>query len=113
MTGENVNVIPFALADRWIVTVEGVREFVRVRHRTRWYAVARRKGHNDRRHECASRADAIWIAEELREACRRWSLAEEMQALLDRLPPIQREQAMTRLWALVEQDSGPAGDSPI
>lgn len=60
-------VLPFALAGRWIVTVESVREFVKVRHRTRWYAVARRQGHEDRRHRCASRADALAIAEIVRE----------------------------------------------
>lgn len=110
MTGENPNVIPFALADRWIVTVEGVREFVRVRHRTRWYAVSRRKGEDKRRYRCASRADAIWIADQLRESHRRWALAEEMQAALDRVPPIQSERAMERLWALAEQNDAPAGD---
>lgn len=46
--------LPFALSDRWIVTVESERRLVNVRHRTRWYAVARRKGHEDRRHWCAT-----------------------------------------------------------
>lgn len=110
MTGGGAIVIPFALADRWIVTVESEREFVRVRHRTRWYAVSRRKGEDERRYRCASRADAIWIAEQLRESHRRWAFAEEMQAALDRLPPIQRERAMERLWALADQSEGPAGD---
>lgn len=59
--------LPFALKDRWIVTVESERRLVKVRHRTRWYAVARRVGHDDRRHWCASRADAVTIAEWLRE----------------------------------------------
>lgn len=63
-------VLPFALRDRWIVTAECERRFVNVRHRTRWYAVARRKGHEDRQYWCASRLDAIGIAEILREGLR-------------------------------------------
>ncbi|MDR3448721.1 MAG: hypothetical protein P4M15_03050 [Alphaproteobacteria bacterium] len=65
---EPARVILFALGDRWIVTVESVRRLVKVRHRTRWYAVARRKGHEGRSHWCSSRADALWIAERMREA---------------------------------------------
>ena len=63
-------VLPFTLSDRWIVTVESERQFVNMRHRTRWYAVARRKGHEDRRHWCASRADAIGIAQIMRDGFR-------------------------------------------
>lgn len=110
MMGERANVIPFALADRWIVTVEGERAFVRVRHRTRWYAVARRKGEDQRRYLCASRADAIWIAEQLCIAFEQWAFAEQVQAQLNRLPPMQRERAMARLWALADHGDGPGGD---
>lgn len=61
-------VLPFALRDRWIVTVECERRLVNVRHRTRWYAVARRQGHGTRRHWCASHQDAMYVAEMMREA---------------------------------------------
>jgi len=50
MSNCSATVLPFALKDRWIVTVESERHFVMVRHRTRWYAVARRIGHEERRH---------------------------------------------------------------
>lgn len=55
-------ILPFTLRDRWIVTVESERHLVKVRHHTRWYAVAQRIGHENRRHWCASRADALVIA---------------------------------------------------
>ena len=74
------SVLPFALANRWIVTVESERNLVNVRHRTRWYAVARRKGHEERRYRCASRPDAIGIAEILREGFREM---EEFQRFSD------------------------------
>lgn len=74
------SVLPFALSDRWIVTVESERRFVKVRHRTRWYAVARRKGHEDRRHWCASRADAIGIAEIMRDGFREMAELERFAA---------------------------------
>jgi hypothetical protein len=70
MSERSAVVLPFALGNRWIVTVESERQFVKVRHRTRWYAVARRKGHENRRHWCASRADAIGVAEIMREGFR-------------------------------------------
>lgn len=73
MTGHNAEVLPFALCRRWIVTIENARELVRVRHRSRWYAVARRIGHEDRRYSCKSRADARQMAELLRE----WTKREE------------------------------------
>jgi len=79
-------VLPFALKDRWIVTVESVRHFVKVRHRTRWHAVARRIGHEDRRHWCASRTDALVIAEWQREAFQRLAWSEWLNAMYDRLP---------------------------
>lgn len=97
-------VLPFALADRWIVTVESERVFVKVRHRTRWYAVARRIGHEDRRHWCASRADALVIAEWQREAFERIAFAEHVEAMLARLPPIQRAKAIEKLRALARVD---------
>ena len=68
MSDESEAVLPFALKDRWIVTVESERHFVKVRHRTRWYAVARRIGHEERRHWCASRSDALVIAQWQRDA---------------------------------------------
>lgn len=34
MTMDSATVLPFALADRWILTVEPERRFVRKRHRT-------------------------------------------------------------------------------
>lgn len=79
-TGEAASVLPFALSDRWIVTVENERHFVKVRHRRRWYAVARRKGHEDRRHWCASRADAIGIAEIMRDGFREMAQLERFTA---------------------------------
>ena len=96
-------ILPFALKDRWIVTVESERHFVKVRHRTRWYALAKRIGHDDRRHWCASRADALTIAEWMREGFERWAFAEKCQAMLDRLPPIQRANAIQRIRALAEE----------
>lgn len=61
------SVLPFALSDRWIVTVQSEWQLVRVRHRMRWFAVARRTGHPERRYWCASREDAVGIAEIVRE----------------------------------------------
>ena len=104
MSNCSATILPFTLKDRWIVTVESERRFVKVRHRTRWYAVARRKGHDDRRHWCASRADALVIAEWQREAFESLAFAEYCQAMLDRLPPIQRANGMQRLRALAEQN---------
>lgn len=83
---EAASVLPFALSDRWIVTVESERHFVKVRHRTRWYAMARRLGHEDRRHWCASRADAIGIAEMMREGFREMDEYERFKALYDAAP---------------------------
>lgn len=103
MSDESAAVLPFALKDRWIVTVESERHFVKVRHHTRWYAVARRIGHEERRHWCASRADALVIAGWQREAFERLAWAEQCQAMLDRLPPIQRAKAMQQIRALVEE----------
>jgi len=88
----SATVLPFALGGRWIVTVESERHFVKVRHRTRWYAVARRKGHEDRRHWCASRADALVIAEWQREAFERWAEADRIKAMYDRLTASQQLQ---------------------
>ena len=104
MSEATTAVLPFALRDRWIVTVESERHFVKVRHRTRWHAVARRRGHEDRRHWCASRADALGIAEYMREAFEQIAFAEQCQAMLDRLPPIQRAKAIQRLKALAEKN---------
>lgn len=104
MSGGSAAVLPFALADRWIVTVESERVFVNVRHRTRWYAVARRIGHEDRRHWCASRADALVIAEWQREAFERIAFAEHVEAMLARLPLIQRAKAIEKLRALAGVD---------
>ncbi|WP_226017893.1 hypothetical protein [Novosphingobium sp. FKTRR1] len=94
------SILPFVLKDRWIVTVESERHFVKVRHRTRWYAVARRIGHEDRRHWCASRADALVIAQWQRDAFERWAFAEQVESMLARLPPIQRAKAIEKLKAL-------------
>jgi hypothetical protein len=90
MSGATTTVLPFALTDRWIVTVESERHFVKVRHRTRWYAVARRVGHEDRWYHCASRDDALAIAGWLREGFEQMAFAEQVEAMLNRLPPIQR-----------------------
>lgn len=87
---EAAAVLPFALKDRWIVTVESERHFVKVRHRTRWYAVARRIGHEERRHWCASRADALGIAEYMREAHRAMAEYEHFKALYDAAPEWKR-----------------------
>lgn len=100
MSDSSATVLPFALKDRWTVAVESERVFVKVRHRTRWYAVARRIGHEDRRHWCASRADAIVIAEWQREAFERMAFAEQVEAMLARLSPIQRAKAIEKLRAL-------------
>lgn len=110
MSDGSTVVLPFALADRWIVAVESKRVFVKVRHRTRWYAVARRIGHEDRRHWCASRADALVIAEWQREAFERMAFAEQVEAMLARLPPIQRAAAMENLRALAAIDKPSTGD---
>ena len=75
------SVLPFALRDRWIVTAESERYLVNVRHRTRWYAVARRKGHDDRQYRCASRSDAVGIAEILREGFREMEEIQRLKAM--------------------------------
>lgn len=90
MRGATAAVLPFAFKDRWIVTVESERHFVKVRHRTRWYAVARRIGHEDRRHWCASRADALVIAEWQREAFERMAELKRLEAKYNRLTEMQR-----------------------
>ena len=92
-----MTVIPFVLEDRWIVTVESERHFVKMRHRIRWYAVARRKGHEENRLWCASRADALAIAEMMREGFEHMAFVEEVEALLKRLPPIQRARAIQKM----------------
>lgn len=97
-------VVPFALKDRWTVTVESEREFVKVRHRTRWYAVARRIGHEDRYYHCASRADAVWMAAQLREGFAYQAWAEQVEAKLDGLPPKQRAEAIEMIKALATTD---------
>ncbi|MAK99872.1 MAG: hypothetical protein CL807_05755 [Citromicrobium sp.] len=85
-------VLPFVLADRWIYTAESERRLVKVRHRTRWYAVARRKGFHTRRHWCATREDAVEIADIMREG------DEHLSAMLGRMPAIERAKAIQRLW---------------
>ena len=90
MTVNSANVLPFAVKGRWIVTVESERYFVRVRHRTRWFAVARRKGFEDRRHWCATRADAIGIAVYMREAHDEMEQFEKFRALYERATDLQR-----------------------
>lgn len=110
MSDGNAAVLPFALKDRWIVTVESERHLVKVRHRTRWYVVARRLGHEERRHWCASRADALVIAEWQREAFDRMAWAEQVEAMLVRLPPIQRAKAIEKLRALADTNEPSAGD---
>lgn len=62
-----MTVLQFSLRDRWIITVESERVLVNVRHRTKWYVVERRRGHEDRSHWCASRQDALAIAKMLRD----------------------------------------------
>lgn len=95
MSDESAAVLPFALKDRWIVTVESERHLVKVRHRTRWYAVARRIGHEDRRLLCASRADALVIAGWQREAFERLAWAEQFKAMYEAAPE--------RQWQLLRQ----------
>ena len=85
-------ILPFALKDRRIVTVESERHFVKVCHRTRWYAVARRKEHEDRCHWCASRADALGIAEYMREGFREMEELQRFSALYYRLNEWHRAQ---------------------
>jgi len=67
------------------LTVESERRFVNVRYRTRWYAVACRKGYEDRRHWCASRADALVIAEWQREAFESMAELKRFEALHNRM----------------------------
>ena len=100
MSGRSATVLPFALKDCWIVTVESERHFVKVRHRTRWYALARRLGHEDRRRWCASRADALVIAQWQREAIERWEWAEWFKAMYDRLPAARQTEVDTYLESL-------------
>lgn len=93
-------VLPFILSRRWVVTVESEVELVKDRHQRRWYAVARRKGETERPHLCQTRADALQIAEWMREHFEHMEFAEQVQAMLDRLPPIKRERAKSRIWDL-------------
>lgn len=110
MSESSAVIVPFAVSDRWIVTVESERHFVKVRHRTRWYTVARRVGREERRHWCASRADALVIAEWQREAFERMAFAEQVEAMLARLPPIQRAKAIEKLKALADTKEPSTGD---
>ncbi|WP_156457716.1 hypothetical protein [Altererythrobacter sp. Root672] len=61
-----------------------------MRHRTRWYAVARRMGHEDPRHWCASRADALGIAEDMWVAHRAMAEYEHFKAIYDAAPEWKR-----------------------
>lgn len=99
--------LPFALSDRWIVTVESERRLVKVRHRTRWYTVARRKGHEDRRHWCASRADALVIAEWQREAFKGMAELECFRAMYGLMTPWQRARVDAEIVALIERETTP------
>jgi hypothetical protein len=104
MSDGSAAVLPFALKDRWIVTVESERHFVKVRHRTRWYAVARRIGHDERRHWCASRADALVIAGWQREAFERLAWAEQFKAMYDAAPEWKRAEVDAYLATLQGQE---------
>lgn len=104
MSDESAAVLPFALKDRWIVTVESERHLVKVRHRTRWYAVARRIGHEDRRHLCASRADALVIAGWQREAFERLAWAEQFKAMYEAAPEWKRAKVDACLATLQGQE---------
>ena len=106
MSDCTATVLPFALSDRWIVTVESERHFVKVRHRTRWYAVARRKGHKDRRHWCASRTDALGIAEYMRQAFERIAEYEQFKALYAQLPAARQAEVDAYLESLRGKDAG-------
>ncbi|MEO6093932.1 MAG: hypothetical protein ABIT04_00555 [Novosphingobium sp.] len=83
MSEADAIVLPFAVSDRW-------------------YTVARRVGHDERRHWCASRADALVIAGWQREAFEQMAFAERVEAMLARLPPIQRAKALEKLRGLAE-----------
>ena len=100
----NATVLRFVLKDRWIVTVESERHFVKVRHRTRWFAVARRKGCEDRRHWCASRTDALGIAEIMREGFERMAEYERFKAMYDRLTESKRAEIDAHLETLRGQE---------
>lgn len=104
MSDESAAVLPFALKERWIVTVESERHLVKVRHRTRWYAVARRIGHEDRRHLCASRADALVIAGWQREAFERLAWAEQFKAMYEAAPEWKRAKVDACLATLQGQE---------
>lgn len=109
MSALQTTILPFTLSDRWIVTVESERRLVRVRHRTRWYAVARRKGHEERRHWCASREDALIIAEWQRQAFDRLAWAEEIQAYYDSAPDWKRaeiDRYLAELKIMGDRESG-------
>ena len=58
---------------------------MKVRHRTRWYAMARRLGHEERHHWRASSADALVIAEWQREAFKRMADLERFETIYNRL----------------------------
>ena len=90
MSQRDATVLSFAIQDRWIVTVESERRSVKVCHRTRWYLVARRTGHEDRRHWCASRADAPVIAKWQREAFDLTAEYEQFEAAYNRPTEAQR-----------------------
>ncbi len=97
---EAATILSFAVKHRWTVTVESERHFVKVRHRTRWYAVARRKGFGDRRHCCASRADALGIAEYMREGFKEMERLEQFRCLYESATDWQRERMHEYLAAL-------------
>lgn len=106
LSGSDPTVLPFAVKDRWIVTVESERRLVKVRHRTRWYAVARRKGHDDRRHWCASHADAHGIAQYMRQAFSEMQKLERFKALYDAATDWQRARLLEYMETVVPGRDG-------
>jgi DNA-binding FadR family transcriptional regulator len=106
------NIVPFALRHRWIVTVESERLLVKVRHRTRWYVVSRRVGHEERSHWCASRADALGIAEYVREAHRAMEELEYLEWLFDRATETQRAKMLAFLETCKAESDPPPKTRP-
>ena len=99
MTYGGATILPFALSDRWIVTIESERQLVNVQQRIRWCVVARRKGHDEERLWFANHGDAVASAKFYRDGLDYAAKFEVANAVYERLSETDR----ARLAAYLEK----------